>query len=116
MTERMTISMITLNVSGRAGIAEFESITLKEVLDEIRQFSQSRSCASLGDGFGSGGVEAWRITINGVTHWSSWQGDQCQKYNEELGDEIVATVKVRGGWYSFWDFNITTLKQKSEEK
>lgn len=115
--------MITLNVNGHTGIAEFEGITLKEVLEEIKQFSQGKGCASLGDGFGSGGHEAWRITINGVTYWSAWQGDQCKKYDKALDNEVVSKVLVRGGWYSFWDFNITTLKyhlvkdkQESEEK
>ena len=112
--------MITLNVNGHTGIAEFEGITLKEVLEEIRQFSQGKGCASLGDGFGSGGYEAWRITINGVTYWSAWQGDKCQKYDNGLDNEVVSKVKVCGGWYCFWDFNITTLKsilkEKKEEK
>ena len=92
------------------GFVLFDGKTVKEVLDEIRQYSTEHPANYLGDGFGnpSHKHDAWEIRINGVTYWSAWSGHSCQKYDHKLDNLIVKKIEVNGGWYCFYDFDIIT--------
>lgn len=118
--------MITLNVEGHnemcggysySGTALFEGKTVKEVLDEIREFAKDKHAYCLGDGFGNpdspkfGG--AWMITIDGIIYWNGWIPQKWWKfgtYSKELDNIEVKEIKVHGGWCCFYDFEIITKK------
>ena len=115
--------MIKLDVKGHndmcggyaySGTALFEGKTVKEVLDEIREFSKDAQASYLGDGFGnpnSNGTDAWQIAINGVIYWTSWivqKWDNVAIYTKDMDNLEVKEIKVNGGWYCFYDFDIIT--------
>ena len=110
--------MIKLNVSGHnemcggyaySGTASFEGKTVKEVLEEIREFAKNTG-NDIGEGFGKPGKDsgaAWEITINRQVYVSGWIGHE-PTYNHEYDDAIVKKIRVDGGWYCFYDFDIYT--------
>ena len=113
--------MIKLNVTGHnemcggyaySGIASFDGKTVKEVLDEIREYAKDKNARYLGDGFGnpkSNNCDCWKIQINGKTYWNCWNNTICLPYNKALDNLKVKQVRVDGGWYCFYDFDIITM-------
>ena len=119
--------MIKLNVTGHnemcggysySGKASFEGKTVKDVLEEIREYAKN-SGNDIGDGFGKLGRNfgsCWGIRINGVRYVGDWCGWK-NEYNHEYDDENVVEVRVNGGWYCFYDFDIISEKTaKSKAK
>lgn len=119
--------MITLNIEGHndmcggysySGTASFEGKTVKEVLDEIREYAKDKDAHYLGDGFGnpkSNNSDAWRIEIDGVIYWNSWvpsNWETYKKYTNELDNLYVDKIIVNGGWYCFYNFEIITKKEE----
>ena len=117
--------MIELHVEGHSsmcsgyeysGFASFEGKTVKEVLDEIREFTKDKNAHYLGDGFGnpdSDSCDAWCIRIDGVTYWNSWlkrSWETYGTYDNSLDDLHVDRIEVCGGWYCFYNFEIYTRK------
>ena len=110
--------MIKLNVKGHeemcggyaySGTASFDGRTVKEVLEEIREYAKNVG-NDIGEGFGKPGKElgaAWEIRINGKIYLTCWCGHK-PTYNHENDNDIVEKVKVDGGWYCFYDFDIYT--------
>ncbi len=72
--------MIKLNVQGHndmcggysySGQVSFDGKTVKEVLDEIREYAKDKDAHYLGDGFGnpeSKSCDAWRIRIDDIIY------------------------------------------------
>ena len=121
--------MIKLNVQGHDdmcgghsydGYASFEGKTVKEVLDEIREFAKDKDAHYLGDGLGnpnSNSCDAWCIRIDDVVYWNSWVKNSWNTYKEYhsiLDDLLVDKIFVHGGWYCFYDFEIYTKKDTGE--
>ena len=117
--------MIRLNVVGHddicggysySGPVSFDGKTVKEVLDEIREFAKDKDAQYLGDGFGnssSDSCDAWCIKIDEITYWNSWVEQSWNKYgtyDSSLDNLLVDKVVVHGGWYCFYDFEIFTKK------
>ena len=117
--------MIRLNVAGHddmcggysySGLVSFDGKTVKEVLDEIREFSKDKDAQYLGDGFGnpsSDSCDAWCIKIDEITYWNGWAEQSWNKYgtyDSSLDNLLVDKVVVHGGWYCFYDFEIYTKK------
>lgn len=117
--------MINLNIAGHSGmcggyeysgLASFEGRTVKEVLNEIREFAKDKDAHYLGDGFGnpnSNSCDAWCIRIDGITYWNAWapqSWNTYKTYDGSLDDLLVDKVSVHGGWYCFYDFDIYTRK------
>lgn len=117
--------MINLNVEGHSdmcggysysGLASFEGKTVKEVLDEIREFAKDKGAHYLGDGFGnpnSNSCDAWCISIDGITYWNNWVEQSWIKYDTydgSLDNLLVEKISVHGGWYCFYNFDIYTKK------
>jgi len=115
--------MIRLNVKGNndmcggysySGQVSFDGKTVKEVLDEIREYAKDKDAKYLGDDFGnpnSNGCDAWCIKIDDIVYWNGWAPQSWVKYgvyDHSLDNLIVKNVKVHGGWYCFYDFEITT--------
>lgn len=98
---------------GYSGFALFEGHTIREALEEIKEFSQDGG-AYLGEGFGNpkyGNGHAWKITINGMQYLSSWSSPNWGGYIDNINyylDKKVKGIKVSGGWYCFYDFDIIT--------
>lgn len=114
--------MITLNVSCHnemcggyeySGTASFEGKTVKEVLEEIREYYADHACEAYdeqGRLWGKKGKnvgDAWGITINGIQYLGTWLGWK-NKYNHQFDDLPVKRIRVNGGWYCSYDFNIET--------
>lgn len=119
--------MIKLNVKGHSemcsgysysGTASFEGKTVKEVLDEIREFAKDKNARYLGDGFGnpkSNNYDAWKIEIDRVIYWNCWIPQNWWNYgtySKELDNLEVKEVRVNGGWYCFYDFEIITRNKE----
>lgn len=119
--------MIELNVKGHSemcagysysGTASFEGKTVKEVLDEIREFAKDKNAHYLGDGFGnpnSNNCDAWRIKIDGITYWNSWivqKWDKLDVYTNDMDNLEVKEIRVNGGWYCFFNFSIITVNKR----
>lgn len=111
--------MIKLNVKGHndicagycySGTASFSGRTVKEILDEIREYSKDKHAKYLGDGFGNPNIEwgAWSISINGKTYWNCWLNKETHQYTHDLDNLLVDKIEVDGGWYCFYDFYIST--------
>lgn len=110
--------MIKLNVQGHgemcggyaySGYATFDGITVKDVLEEIKEFAKDDG-NDIGEGFGKPGKtigDFWGIRINNIPYVGGWIGWQ-NKYNHEYDNCKVSKVLVNGGWYCFYDFNIIT--------
>ena len=100
------------------GTAEFQGTTVKEVLEEIKEFSKGVA-DDIGEGFGTPNKHmgaAWGIYVNDVPYLGDWNGWR-NKYRHEYDDEKVLEVKVDGGWYCFYDFRIVSEKtEKSASK
>ncbi len=96
------------------GTASFEGRTVKEVLDEIREFSKNNNANYLGDGFGNSDNknDAWSISIDDNIYWSSWVNVKPKEYNHTLDDLEVEKINIDGGWHSFYNFNIYTKSYK----
>lgn len=95
-----------------SGHAKFDGRTVKEVLEEIKEYSHSPNVMNIGDGFGDPENKAWPcwgIRIDGIPYVGGWCGWK-NKYHHELDDEVVRDVRVSGGWYCFYDFDIVTEK------
>ena len=115
--------MIKVNVTGHndicggysySGEASFDGKTVKEVLEEIKEFVKDKSAADIGDGFGNPERDfcsCWGITINSIPYVGNWAGWE-NKYNHEFDNYIVTKVEVNGGWYCFYDFDIKCEKKE----
>ena len=114
--------MIKLNVTGHndmcggysySGNVYYSGTTVKDVLKEIKEYAKDRKAEYIGDGFGNKNCNSigicWGITINDVPYVGSWAGWE-NKYKHEYDDYIVTEVRVNGGWYCFYDFNIKCKK------
>jgi len=89
------------------GYASYDGRTVKEVLEEIKEYSKDKG-NYIGDGFGnpkSHHGNAWGIRINDIPYVGNWCGWE-NKYNHQYDNWIVTKVRVNGGWYCFYDFNI----------
>ena len=76
--------MIKLNTTGHndicggyaySGTASFDGETVREVLEEIKEYTKDKEAAYLGEGFGnpySKGCNCWAISINGKIYLSEW--------------------------------------------
>ena len=108
--------MITLNVEEHndicggcsySGTANFDGKTVKEVLEEIREFAKDEG-TYISEGFGNPSkhfASCWSIEINGV----KYVGGQCgwkNEYKHQFDNWVVTKIKVSGGWYSFYDIHI----------
>lgn len=97
------------------GYATFkEGSTVKDVLEEIRKFSQEQHRAKprqIASGFGvNGGTENWAIYIDDELYCSSWGESWRKTYYGGKEDRIVEKIEVDGGWYSWYNFNIVTKR------
>ena len=58
-----------------SGYAKYDGTTIKEVLDEIREYAKDKKCYYIGDGFGNpnftGAYGNWSIYINGEVYWTT---------------------------------------------
>ena len=111
-----------------SGTASFEGKTVKEVLEEIKEFVKDKDAHYIGEGFGnkeSKGCDCWGIYINYrygfmgghitkryVGGWVGWVND----YNHEYDDYIVTQVDVSGGWYCYYDFTINCKAPDAKKK
>ena len=115
--------MIKLNISGHngmcagyeySGLASFDGKTVKEVLNEIKEFAKDKDAHYLGDGFGnpnSKSCNAWCIKVDGITYWDSRAPQSWNTYgiyDRSLDSVLVNKVLVHIGWYCFYDFEIYT--------
>ncbi len=120
--------MIELNVKGHnemcggyaySGHATFEGRTVKDVLQEIREFSKNEQAQYLGDGFGNPNIEqtgnCWKIRVNNKTYLSGWLNDNIIEYRHEDDEKEVEMITVNGGWYCFYDFDIYTKDFKKTQ-
>jgi hypothetical protein len=105
-----------------SGYATFEGRTVKEVLEEIREYAKNTG-NDIGEGFGKKGKDmgaCWGIRINDIPYVGGWVGWK-NEYDHSLDDAIVKEVHVHGGWYCFYDFDIiaeedSRAKKKPEEQ
>ena len=101
------------------GHAKYDGETVKEVLDEIREFTKDKRAAYLGDDFGNpivskySAYSGWAVYINDDCYWSGWMNVQAKKYNKSLDKWIVDDVFIDGGWYSYYDFTIRAHKKQN---
>jgi hypothetical protein len=90
---------------------EYFGHTLKEVLKEIKEFTNNDERFVKIDEYGySPNVicGAWAIHINDKIYKSAWIKQSWDKYfTDEIADQIVKSVKGSGGWYCAIDFYIT---------
>lgn len=112
--------MIELNVKGHndmcsgynySGTASFSGKTVKEVLEEIKEFAKGRG-QDIGEGFGTldkSWTRHWGITINDVRYVGAWAGWK-NEYKHQFDNWIVEKIEVNGGWYCWYDFNIKCKK------
>ena len=92
-----------------SGYATFDGKTVREVLQEIKEYAKNTG-NDIGEGFGKPNKEmgaCWGIRINGIPYVGGWAGWE-NKYKHEFDDHEVAEVRVNGGWYCFYDFDILT--------
>lgn len=96
-----------------SGNVLFEGETVKEVLEEIKQYTNGKAGGMKFmkiDDFGNDdehGSNAWAITINHIPYIGGWLGWE-NKYHGEFDNLKVKSVNVNGGWYCAYDFNIIT--------
>lgn len=94
---------------GYYGFADFEGKTVKDVLEEIKDFAKNKQALYIGEGFGNPKANAfgicWGIRINNIGYVSGWLGAK-NEYHHELDNCIVKKVEISGGWYCFYDFYI----------
>lgn len=94
------------------GHFNFEGKTVKEVLEEIKEFTNNsnihfRKIEDYGNNDSDFDCDAWSITIDRIDYlgcWSNW----VNKYKGQLDNKKVKEVKVSGGWYCAYDFEIFT--------
>lgn len=105
-----------------SGYATFNGTNLKEVLDEIREYSKDKKCYDIGDGFGNPnysykdfGGGAWEIYIDEVPYWSCYSEANCKKYDSSLDDIKVKEIWVDGFWYSWGFFWIKTENEQLKD-
>ena len=94
-----------------SGYATFSGRTVKEVLEEIKEYAKE-SGGYLGEGFGNPKREfgaAWGIRINDKRYLGNWAGWK-NEYNHEYDNWVVTKIRVNGGWYCFYDFDIECEK------
>lgn len=97
-----------------SGKVSFEGTTVAEVLEEIKEFANNKQAHYIGDGFGnpeSKICDAWGIRINDIPYVGDWAGWK-NEYRGEYDEEKVIEVRVSGGWYCFYDFDITCEETK----
>lgn len=96
------------------GFALFDGETVKEALDEIREYTMDKDVAYLGDNFGNLAninkhAAEWSISINGTKYWNGWIYKRpAIKYDHSLDNVAVKQINVHGGWTRFYDFEIIT--------
>ena len=93
-----------------SGEASFSGTTVKEVLEEIKEFVKGKDAGYIGDGFGNKDktfCSSWGIRINEIPYVGNWAGWK-NKYGHQFDDYEVEKVSVDGGWYCFYDFYIIT--------
>lgn len=94
-----------------SGYATFDGKTVKDVLEEIKEYAKDKSADFIGDGFGNPNHNTlgacWGIKINGIPYVGSWIGWK-NEYKHQFDDYEVESVSVHGGWYCFYDFYIKT--------
>lgn len=99
---------------GYSGVASFEGKTVKDVLEEIKEYAKDKEASYLGEGFGnpkSNCCDCWAIRINGDTYLSEWAEPKWRTHIDDINNYLdlkVKEIKVDGGWYCFYDFNIIT--------
>ena len=90
------------------GKASFEGKTVREVLEEIKEYSKDKDGGDLGYGFGNPNEHwGWEIEINDHILLSNWIGHKPE-FTYKYDDLKVISVEVDGGWYSYYNFHITT--------
>lgn len=92
--------------------------TLKDVLKEIKEYSNEHSFGRLGD-FGNPNVDidgrAWGIYVNGAIYISSWLSERSPEdapswkhFYEGDESETVTSIYGDGGWYCGINIHIDT--------
>lgn len=102
---------------GYSGYASFDGKTVKEVLEEIKEFVKDKEAHYLGDGFGnpeSKNCDCWRIRIGDKIYLSNWCGDKSN-YHHEYDKRRVQKIRVDGGWYCYYNFDIILVPERWEE-
>lgn len=105
---------------GSYGKASFNGKTVKEVLEEIKEYSQQEWANYLGDDFGrlNGNKGFWSINVDNKIYKSSWPSDLRNKnlYHNENDNDEVSYIEVNGDYYCWYNFNIYTKKFVRKEK
>lgn len=107
-----------------SGYAKYDGTTIKEVLNEIREYAKDKECYYIGDGFGNpnftGKWGDWRIQINGKIYWANKKENiadsLCKKYDKSMNDLIVERVYMDGLDYRWYYFDIWTTKEWLENE
>ena len=104
-----------------SGYVSFDGVTVKEVLEEIKEYYADHACETYdeqgrlrgkkGKDFGG----AWGIRINGIPYLGTWLGWK-NEYNHQFDDLRVKRVRANGGWYCSYDFDIETYETKHLDK
>lgn len=103
---------------GYSGHAIFSGQTVKDVLEEIKDYVKDKDAHYLGEGFGnpnSKNCDCWSISIDGDIYLSNWIESKWKTYYDKnqntKKDKLVKDVKVDGGWYCYYNFNIITEEE-----
>lgn len=98
------------------GYASFDGKTVKEVLEEIREFYSTNACETYdeqGRLWGKKGKDfagAWGIKINDIPYLGTWIGWE-NEYNHQFDDLCVKSVFADGGWFCSYNFYIETYEE-----
>lgn len=90
------------------GQAEYDGVTVKDVLEEIKEYVKDKSAQYIGEGFGNPNApqaSCWGITINNEKYVGGWSG-WINTYHHQYDNCKVKKVLIEGGWYCFYDFHI----------
>ena len=96
-----------------SGDVSFDGITVKEVLEEIREYYADHACETYDEQGRLWGKKdknscgAWGIRINDIPYLGTWIGWK-NEYNHQFDDLHVKRVHAYGGWYCSYNFDIET--------
>ena len=108
--ENLTLHDEMCGGASYSGKVMFDGKTVKEVLEEIKEFAKDKQAQYIGKGFGnplSKGVDCWGIRINDKNYVGGWAGWK-ENYDHEYDNSEVERIVISGGWYCFYDFHIIT--------
>lgn len=95
------------------GYAEFDGKTVREVLDEIREYARTGACKPTKNGWGNPEWEykpcgGWSVSVDGKLVASGWANRWEPEYDGSKDNAKVKRISIYGGWYCDYDFNIVT--------